>query len=229
MNKSINKSVNKSVTVYNYLKEKILANELKPGEPINIQALSEVLSISKIPIREAIKKLESIGLVETIHNRGARVKKLDLDELEQIMMIRLELEVMATRLCAKHIDKKTIKKLYRLVEEMEQERLAGREDKYSIINRDFHCTIYKSSQAYFLYGLIEDLWDRSERTRWIFHLFPERFQLSNKEHYEIVQALENGDVESACRLVKKQKEEGFLNVIKFLKEYEARKQYLTKN
>jgi DNA-binding GntR family transcriptional regulator len=211
--------VSKSELVYKYLKEKILANELKPGEYINLQKVGEELGISKIPIREGIKRLESIGLVETTPNVGVRVKKLDLNELEQLMLIRRELETLATRMAAEKIDRKTIKKLYTLIDKMEAERQAGNVNQYGIINKEFHLTIYRSSQAELIYNMIEDLWDRSERTRWVFSMFPERLKLSNREHVELVKLLEEHDGRAAD-IIYKQKTEGFLNVIRVLKELE---------
>lgn len=213
------KPLSKSDIVFKYLKEKILANELKPGEYISLQKVGEELSISKIPIREGIKRLESIGLVETIHNVGVKVKKLDLDELEQLMLIRRELETLATRMAAEKIDKKTIKKLNGMIEKMEAERQAENVNQYGLLNKEFHLTIYRSSGAELIYEMIEDLWDRSERTRWVFSMFPDRLRLSNNEHVELVKMLGEHNSQAAD-IIYKQKTEGFLSVIKVLKELE---------
>ncbi len=145
---------------------------------------------------------------------------LNLDELEQLMLIRQELETLATRLAAKRIEKKTIRKLSKLVEQMEREVQAGREKEYSVLNKEFHLELYRASHAQILVDLIEELWDRSERSRWVFKLFPERFMLSNKEHLEIIESLEQKDSERAAELIRKQKSKGFMSVIKVLKEYE---------
>ncbi len=216
--------VSKSELVYKYLKEKILSNEIKPGEQINVQKVGEELSISKIPIREGIKRLESIGLVDNIPNVGVRVKKLDLNEMEQITLVRRELETLATRMAAGKIDKKTIKLLYSLIEKMEIERQAKNVDQYGNTNKRFHLSIYRSSEAEFIYNLIEDLWDRSERTRWVFSMFPERLEMSNLEHIEIVKLLEAHD-SRAADIIYEQKTKGFLSVIKVLQEMEIEQMY----
>ncbi|MDR7868668.1 MAG: GntR family transcriptional regulator [Sporomusaceae bacterium] len=213
------KPLSKSDLVFKYLKEKILSNEIKPGEYIHLQKVGDELSVSKIPIREGIKRLESIGLVETIHNVGVKVKKLDLNELEQLMLIRRELETLATRMAAEKIDQKTIKKLNSLIEKMEVERQAENVNQYGLINKEFHLTIYRASEAELIYNMIEDLWDRSERTRWVFSMFPERLRMSNQEHVELVNLLREHNTQAADILYK-QKTEGFLNVIKVLKELE---------
>jgi DNA-binding GntR family transcriptional regulator len=212
-------SLSKSDLVFKYIKEKILSNELKPGEQINLQKIGEELSISKIPIREGLKRLESIGLVETTPNVGVKVKRLDLDELEQLMLIRRELETLATRMAAEKIDKKTIKKLKTLIDKMEIERQAENINQYSQLNKEFHLTIYRSSQADLIANMIEDLWDRSERTRWVFSMFPERFKASNDEHVILVELLEQHN-SKAADIIYKQKSEGFLSVISVLKKLE---------
>ncbi|NPV69841.1 MAG: GntR family transcriptional regulator [Firmicutes bacterium] len=210
----------KADQVYEYLKEKIVSNELKPGEPIRIERVAEELGISKTPVREALKKLVAKGLAETKPNSGARVARLDLDELEQIFLVRRELEKLATRLAAEKIDKPAIAKLRRLADDMEKARIAGDTKLYGRLNKEFHSTIYYSCKADVIIRLINDLWDRSERSRWVFAMLPDRFELSNQEHYEIVESLERGDAERACQLIDKQKTDGFFPLIRLLKEYE---------
>lgn len=213
------KPQSKSEIVFKYLKEKILANEIKPGEYINLPKIGEELSISKIPIREGIKRLESVGLVETNHNVGVKVRKLDLDELEQLMLVRRELETLATRMAVEKIDKRTIKKLKNLIEKMEVERQAENITKYGLLNKEFHLAVYRASGAEFIFKMIEDLWDRSEQSRWVFSMFPRRLKTSNEEHAELVRLLEEHDPRAADVLYRQQMD-GFLNVIRMLKGLE---------
>lgn len=215
--------MNKSEQVYNHLKNKILSGELSAGTPIKISEVEEALSVSKIPVREAIRKLEANGLVEVVHNSGAKVKKVDLDELEQIVLIRQKLEVLAIGLCAERIDSEEIVRLREMSEQMNECVKKNDKKTYSAINREFHMVIYRASKAKFLADLIENLWDRSERTTMIFELFPARFEKSNKEHLEMINCLEKGDRENAERILNSQKEEGFINIVRILKEYERLK------
>lgn len=215
--------MSKAELVYKHIKEKILANELKPGESLSISDIAAELAMSKIPVREGMRKLEAVGLVELTPNVGARVKKMDLDELEQLMLMRRELETLAAGLAAEKIDKATIKKLYKMIDAMEREVAAGRDKEYSQINRDFHMLIYRASKAKIIVDLIEELWDRSERSRWVFKLFPVRFLQSNIEHRQILEGLEKRDSQLVAELIRKQKSEGFMSVIRMLKEYEQAK------
>lgn len=215
--------MNKSEKAYIYLKRKILNNQLKPGTGIKIDQIAGELSVSKSPVREAIRKLEAEGLVEVVHNTGAKIKVIDINELEQIVLIRQRIETLAVGLSAENIDKPTIKKLRQMIDAMERCVQQDDKTKYSEINRDFHMEMYRASKAGILVNMIEDLWNRSERTTMVFNMFPDRFTKSNKEHMEMVDCLEKGDRENAERILYKQKEEGFVNVVRILKEYEKLK------
>ncbi|HHV79540.1 MAG TPA: GntR family transcriptional regulator [Firmicutes bacterium] len=210
----------KADLVYDHLKEKIISRELKPGELIRIDAVAKELNVSKTPVREALKQLAAKGFVEMRPNSGARVARLDLDELEQIFLVRRELEALATRLAAEKIDSSTIARLRQLADEMEKACKTGDAKLYGRLNKEFHLTVYRSSKADVVIRLIEDLFDRSEYSRLVFSMLPDRFELSNKEHYELIECLERGDSDRACQIIDKQKSEGFFRLIRLLKEYE---------
>ena len=212
--------MNKSEQVYQHLRKKLLSGELSPGEHININDVVEELNVSRTPVREALKRLEAEDLVEIIHNVGAKVRKLDLDEMEQLVLIRQELEPLATKMAAEHVDEPTLKRLHELLDRMDQLHDSKDVNEYTLVNREFHMELYRASKAKVLYSLIDDLWTRSERSMMIFSLFPERPERPNVEHRRLVQALEARDGELAAQILRDQKAEGFINVIRLLKEYE---------
>lgn len=212
------KKISKADKVYFYLKEKILDNEIPQGEFINLNQIAQELEVSKIPVREGVKKLENIGLVETLPQVGVRVKRLDVKELEQYALMRRELETLATRLAAEEIDQKTIKKLKEYADKMDEHWKKGDIHNYAIVNKDFHCLVYKSCNMLILYQMIVDLWDRSERTKWVFTMFPERMEHSCREHYDLIKALEKHDGKKAGDIIYHQKSLGFMKVLKVLKE-----------
>lgn len=212
--------MNKSEQVYQYLREKLLSGEMRPGEHIKINDVVAELDVSRTPVREALKRLEAENLVEIIHNVGAKVRKMDLDEMEQLVLIRQELEPLATKMAAEHMDEATLGRLNELLDRMDLLRESRNINEYTLVNREFHMVIYRASQAKILSDLIEDLWTRSERSMMIFALFPERLERSNQEHRKLVKALGEKDGELAAQILREQKAEGFINVIRLLKEYE---------
>lgn len=75
------------------LRERILSGEMVEGEPIRQEALADEYAVSRMPIREALKRLDAEGLVQLTNNRGAYVTKHSLTEIGEIFDLRILLEV----------------------------------------------------------------------------------------------------------------------------------------
>src|SRR6266513_158236 len=78
----------------------IITGRLRPGARLPIEELAEVLEMSPMPIREAVRRLDAAGLVENIPHRGARVTQLSITDLDEVYEARLALEVLAIRSAA---------------------------------------------------------------------------------------------------------------------------------
>lgn len=98
------KSVNSDLA-YDFIRERILSGEYAPGEPLMTEQLSEVIGVSRTPIRDALRQLESDGLVDILPRLGANVKKMDLQEFLELCDLRLALEGHAAALAALHRNK----------------------------------------------------------------------------------------------------------------------------
>jgi len=203
----------KSEKVYAFLKEKILTNQYQPGQRIVIREIARQLEVSDIPVREALKKLASEGLIDFKSHSGARVASLSVDTLEEIFLIRIELETLAARLAAQNATEEEIAELEHYVSMMDECYRKGDIYMYGEYNRKFHKTLYKASHAPILVELIENLYMRSERSRTVFYLNPQRFKDSNKEHLSVVEALRAKDADKAAQLIRRQKELGFMTVL----------------
>ena len=92
----------KTEIVYEKLKEDIISGILRQGEKIIAREISKELGVSDIPVREALKKLETEGLVENIPYVGSRVSQINLKKAAEIFAVRLELEIICYSLsCGK--------------------------------------------------------------------------------------------------------------------------------
>lgn len=215
-----NKPNTKSEKVYDFLKEKVLSGHYKPGERIIIREVSEQLGVSDIPVREALKKLAADGLIEIKSHSGARVAPLNIDNLEEIFLIRIELETLSTRLAVKAATAEEIDSLEQLVNNMEESITKHNIADYTKYNREFHQRLYRASHAPVLIEMIENLFLRSENSKMIFYHDPERLRHSNDEHRAIVEAIRDQDEQKAVSLIRTQKESGFrvvLNALQFSK------------
>src|SRR5262252_271769 len=78
----------------------IITGRLRPGTRLPIEELAEHLEMSPMPIREAVRRLDAVGLVDNIPHRGARVTELSITDLAEVYEVRISLETLAIRRAA---------------------------------------------------------------------------------------------------------------------------------
>ena len=88
------------------LEEAIVSGEIAPGTVLRQEQLSEQYSVSRTPVREALRRLAALGLVSFVPNRGVRVRTLSREELREAFLVRAELESLATELATPRIDRR---------------------------------------------------------------------------------------------------------------------------
>ena len=170
------------------LHEAIVTGVLAPGERLPIEELAEVLEMSPMPIREALRLLDSVGLVENMPHRGARVTELSIDDLREVYEARLSLEPLAVR----HAAEKFADADAGLAKErLEAHVKAYRQRDLRLIwstHTAFHFAIYDAAHSRWMSRLIHPLWETSERYR--FAMLPVRLNLEQRrlEHERILQA-----------------------------------------
>src|SRR6476469_1994837 len=106
--------------VHEHLRQEILDNRLPPGSELNEVALSEQLGVSRGPVREALGRLASEGLVTVRPRRGAVVRSLSTEEFLELYQVREALEMMAVKLAVPRLRKEDFDELGRLNETMAQ-------------------------------------------------------------------------------------------------------------
>lgn len=191
--------------VFTYLKEKIIKGELKQGERIVISTVAEELNVSSIPVREALKRLETEGLVKNIPHKGAQVSSFDFKKLNEILSIRAVLEGYATRTAIPQINNKLMEKLEKMVDEMRRYAEEEDDESFCIANQEFHRRLYQQCPFPRLYDMIFQLWDGGNWSKSIFAFNPGRMKESVREHQEILQAIKEGDEEKVEKLVRAHK------------------------
>lgn len=193
----------KSEFVHNYLKENILMGELSMGESLNISQIAKELKVSTIPVREAIQRLESEGLVDIIPHKGAFVRTFDPEKVKEIFSIRAVLEGLAAKMAVTNLDDEKISYLKKMTEEMNQCALEEDEEQFGILNKEFHRFIYEHSSP-MLFDMIFNLWT-GNWSKAIFVFKPGRMREAVAEHQEIIDAIEAKDEELVEQLVKTHK------------------------
>jgi DNA-binding GntR family transcriptional regulator len=140
----------------------IVTGRLRPGERLPIIELADVLEMSAMPIREAVRRLDAEGLVENIPHRGARVTELSLEDLAEVYEARLALEPLALRRAAERFTPEHAR-----VARERLEVLSAMPDDNSGVTSDahtaFHFALYAAADSSWLLRLIRPLWETSER------------------------------------------------------------------
>jgi len=107
-----------SKRVYKSLKKSILNGELKPGQKLSQDWLAKQMKVSRMPVREAIERLRTEGLVESIPYKESRVVNFSHKDIEEIYSVRSLLEAYSARLSSSKIREKDLKELKKINKEM---------------------------------------------------------------------------------------------------------------
>ena len=140
------KSISISDQVFENLERDILSGKYERGEILTEMKLSESLGVSRTPIREAFRQLESEGLIEKIPNRGAFVVGLSNRDISDLFDLRLLFEVQAVEWAIQRMTDEEISSLREIIEFMEFYTVKNDIDKVLQFNSNFHNTIYVGTQ-----------------------------------------------------------------------------------
>ncbi len=178
-----------SERTYRLISGMIMNGELSYGDPLQERRLAEMMNVSRTPVREAIGRLEAEGLVERKAGRVI-VREVRLKEFVEILHVRKLLECDAAREAAKNIDAKELQKVRTAIEKLLENRTTNATELREVDDM-FHNFIAEASNNKLLVELINDL---RRRTAMFDHeRMPNRMQPGNKEHLDIIDALERRD------------------------------------
>ena len=187
--------------VLNKLMDWIMDGKLKMGEKLNTEELARQLGVSRMPIREALKSLEKMGLAESIPYVGVKLVSLEQEDVLQIYLMRQLLEPLAAGEACKKITEEQIHELDEIHKEyipiVEADEIDAK--KLYLQNRKFHFAIYSISEMDRVCAMIESLWD----TLSFFKLIYGRDVIKNTngaknmiaEHQGYIDALKDRDAE----------------------------------
>jgi len=188
--------------VYEYLSELIIEGKIKPGEKLVEKDLSQKISVSRSPLRECFRILESEGLI-TIHPRkGAYVTDISTKDVEDVSLVRGTLEALAAKLAVQNITEKEIAVLNDLVTKMDEAITRGEAKSFYEFNTLFHNIIIKASNNEVLEKTLKTLrkgiW---LRITFLYFYSPLALNLSNGNHKGIVEAFIRKDPVTVGRLI----------------------------
>ena len=183
--------------IYRSLRQDILAGVYQEGERMVQRTLAERMGTSRIPVRDALKRLEVDGLLAKDDNGSYYCKRFGVDDLEEVYTLRMLLEPHALRLAMRRLDADALGYLRELLAAMDQAVAAKDQDRYLDLNREFHMTLYEASGQPRLMQIIKGLWSG----RPLFVAGDLGHTRSAGEHHAIFAAIEEGDADLASRLL----------------------------
>lgn len=177
------------------VREDIINGRYAPNSKLFPKIIAEEHGTSFIPVREALRILESEGFVTFVNNRGTWVTPLSIEDAQDLYSTRIEMESQAVRHVAPFNDKE-IAELEAILESIRMASASNEVEKIVELSREFHFTIYRKSNSPRRLRLIEQLWLHSERYR---RIYINHFDdAGDAEHRLILEALRRGDHDSAA-------------------------------
>lgn len=197
------KGENNKQFTYRILKENIMNLSLKPGEEISEVEISEALSVSRTPVREAIVKLKEEKLINVFPQKGSLVSKMDLNLIEEAAFLREICDKEILKIVCQETEKENL--LKELKKNLEYQKIAVEydEDTYEFFRLDnlFHEIIYKHCGKINIWKAVKRLSTHYDRLRLFDTLEKMNFLEIIEQHENIVSILENGKKEKVDNVV----------------------------
>jgi DNA-binding GntR family transcriptional regulator len=205
------------------IREAILRGALKPGEKVAEPELAERFGISRTPIREAFRQLESEGYLTVIPRKGAVVTALSERDVEEFYAIKSILEGYAARMAASNLSGKDIDRLEAINDRLEQLASVGDVKTFFRVHNEFHELFIRAAGNEKLLELIGQLLMKFNRLRMASLSLPGRMEISVNEHKKILEAFKSNDGEKANQLVSKTAAYGGQVLIQSMAQQEGRR------
>lgn len=190
--------------VYRTIREAIVTRQLTPGQRIVESTLAEQLGVSKTPVREALLRLTSVGLIESgAGSRGGRVVTPSLEAIRSAYEIRTALEVEVARIVAQRGASDDIAIVRERAELCLEHAKRGDRDGFRERDREFHLGLAQATRNLFLTRRLNDTLDLT----WTLRLRDARVTSDSLEcanqHVQVIEAIERNDVEAAGQAMRK--------------------------
>ncbi|MEV4951277.1 GntR family transcriptional regulator [Paenarthrobacter nitroguajacolicus] len=196
----LKKSGAASQRIADELSRRILDGHLAPGTRIRQEQIAEEFGVSRLPIREALRILESHGLVTLVASSGAWVSSMNLAECQETYLIRERIEPLALGQAIGNVSDATINRLSQLAEEMENCTVV---EDFVELDREFHLLSFRDAGMPTLLEMVERLWNTTQHYRraYVQLIGSEGLEDTNLEHRLLLAAIRRADNRSGEELL----------------------------
>ena len=200
------------------IRDGILHGNYAEGEPLRQDALADELGVSRIPIREALRQLETEGLVTFNPHRGAIVSSLSLEEIEEVFDLRATIE---TDLLRRAMPRLTTYQLDQADDVLDRYAVALRTSdvsKWGELNWQFHASLYAPAERPITMSIVQRLHQQADRYLRMQLALTHGETRANDEHRAIAAAARAHDTKRACQLVRDHINGAGRSLIMFLRQ-----------
>ena len=188
--------------VYRTVRDLILSQVFPPGSKLNVEQICRDLGVSRTPVWDTMRRLESEGLVNTVPRHGVFVLNYGADQIRDLFMVRGALEALAVRQAARNLDADSRPALEAAMAAMEGAAATGEMERYSRAAIDFHDGVLRAARNQALTRLLENVYAQILVLRLRSLYLPERVESSVAEHRALFDAVMTGDGERGERLAR---------------------------
>lgn len=196
------------------LREAIVHGEMRDGDLLRQDQIAALFNVSRIPVREALARLEALGLVTNHRYKGAVVTSLSLDEIAETFEFRALVEPEVLRLSVPFMSAAMLQEASRHCEAFATEPDPAR---WAQLNRAFHAALYQGAQRPYHLQIISDALDKVGRYLRAQLILTDGMEQARKEHAAILAACAAGDGETAASLTRQHILDASRSLIDFLK------------
>ena len=179
--------------IVEFVKDSVTSGQLKPGERVPEQEIAESFGISRTPIREAFRQLESEGFITFVARKGAVVSAITAKDVSEFYSIKSLLDGYAAKLACRDFSDKDIKKLKTINQQMEKCVEKNDVKGFFRLDNQFHEIFLKGCGNDKLCQIAHQIVQQFERFRVTALSLPGRMHTSIKQHEEIIAAFVEGD------------------------------------
>jgi len=182
---------------YDEIKLRIITCRYRPGEVLSEAAISDELRIGRTPVHQAIHRLMVDGLIAVMPRKGVMIAPIGLDEVMEIIDVRLVTECYCARLAADRADDSELQKLQRILDESEKATNDRDIEKIMLFDREFHDVLARATRNTVLADVLRGLHERSLRFWFISLRDPDHHRSVLAQHRKIVAALKSRQPDAA--------------------------------
>jgi len=187
---------------YRTERDLILSQVFPPGSKLNVEQICRDLGVSRTPVWDTMRRLESEGLVNTVPRHGVFVLNYGVDQIRDLFAVRGALEALAVRQAAQNLDEEARAGLEASMKDMERAAAARSMEQYSRFAIEFHDRVLAAAQNQVLGRLPENVYAQILVLRLRSLYLPERVESSVAEHRELFEAVRAGDADRGERLAR---------------------------